>query len=373
MFRHANSRLWIAVRNGNTEVSTSKLGCGNKNYLTIFKVSATGEKLEEYNIPDTGVKPWFIPVPSATKHGAYLLHNAQSRYSIQVEYIDAYYPGMTLGEMYGVGTNYCCGVTKSSADGNNAIMLMGTNGLVTEKAGASLVYGINFGQYLDGSMSLGLVKKLITSSIDDEVTSDSTNLVTSGAVARAIDGYKYEYNLPVAAPTTLGGVMATTKTTAMSQEVGVDDAGKLWVPSVSAAKWSLLETVTVESGATSVTINFDTAPSKVILSGIIKADADASLYVVGNYTNWGYVNNRIVSIQKGINTNPSKRFVLKMEKIASKMWLCEFSYNIEGYQIGTQYTRALEIPAINDLSYITLLSATDGQEFTGGTINVYTQ
>ena len=37
------------------------------------------------------------------------------------------------------------------------------------------------------------------------------------------------YELPVATSQTLGGVMPTTKTSEMTQEVGVDSAGKLWV------------------------------------------------------------------------------------------------------------------------------------------------
>ena len=187
IFRQHTSNIWIAVRNGNTGTSTSNLACGNKNYLTVFKVNSAGEKIEEYNIPDTGVKPWFIPVPFSTKKGAYLLHNAQSRYSIQVEYIGEYYPGMTLGEMYGVGTNYCCGIIGNTVAISTYIILMGTNGLVTEKAGASLVYGINIGQYLDGSKSLELVRNLVTSAADTEVTENSENLITSGAVFSAID------------------------------------------------------------------------------------------------------------------------------------------------------------------------------------------
>lgn len=187
VFRQSTSNIWIAVRNGNTGTSTSKLACGNQNYLTVFKVSATGAKIEEYNIPDTGVKPWFIPVPSSTKKGAYLLHNAQSRYSIQVEYIGDYYPGMTLGEMYGIGTNYCCGVVRSTSATDTSIMLMGTTGLVTEKTGASLVYNIRLGQFLDSATSLETIQNIVTRAIDTEVTKDSTNLITSGAVKTALN------------------------------------------------------------------------------------------------------------------------------------------------------------------------------------------
>lgn len=161
IFRNANSNIWIAVRNGNTTLSTDKLCCGNKNYLTVFKVSSAGVKLEEYNIPDVGTKPYFIPVPPSTKKAAYLLHNAQSRYSVQIEYVGEWYPGMTLGEMYGVGTNYCMGVnTHLSTLTTKPIVFMGTTGLVTEKKGASLVYGANLGQFLDSATSLSKLQDL---------------------------------------------------------------------------------------------------------------------------------------------------------------------------------------------------------------------
>lgn len=187
IFRSMDAKIWIAVRNENTTTTTSKLTCGNENYLTVFKTDAYGNKNEEYNIPDIGCKPWFIATPSSTKKGAYLLHNAQSRYSIQVEYIEQYYPGMTLGEMYGVGTNYCTGVMTNSAATDNDILMMGTTGLVTEKTGASLVYNIHLGQYLDGSKSLELIRNLVTVAADTEVTEGSENLITSGAVFDAID------------------------------------------------------------------------------------------------------------------------------------------------------------------------------------------
>ena len=43
------------------------------------------------------------------------------------------------------------------------------------------------------------------------------------------------YVLPVASPTTLGGVKPVAKTEGMTQDVGVDDEGKLYVPPVPAS------------------------------------------------------------------------------------------------------------------------------------------
>ena len=55
-------------------------------------------------------------------------------------------------------------------------------------------------------------------------------------------------NLPVASPTTLGGVMPAAKTDAMTQAVGVDEAGGLWAlpgGGGGSGEWKYIRTVTV--------------------------------------------------------------------------------------------------------------------------------
>lgn len=50
------------------------------------------------------------------------------------------------------------------------------------------------------------------------------------ALIKKIGGNGSSYTLPIASETTLGGVQPVAKTDAMTQSVGVDDAGALWAP-----------------------------------------------------------------------------------------------------------------------------------------------
>lgn len=64
------------------------------------------------------------------------------------------------------------------------------------------------------------------------------------ALIKKIGGNGSSYTLPIATETTLGGVKPSAKTDAMTQSVGVDEAGALWTvePSggVGSAEWTLL-------------------------------------------------------------------------------------------------------------------------------------
>ena len=71
---------------------------------------------------------------------------------------------------------------------------------------------------------------------------------------RYVDGQKY--TLPIASSTKLGGVQPAAKTDAMTQAVGVDDAGALWtVPGGGSADsdWKLIRKITVPDDPSSDT------------------------------------------------------------------------------------------------------------------------
>lgn len=53
------------------------------------------------------------------------------------------------------------------------------------------------------------------------------------ALIKKIGGNGSSYTLPIASPTVLGGVQPVAKTDAMTQSVGVDEAGALWAPAAS--------------------------------------------------------------------------------------------------------------------------------------------
>lgn len=75
---------------------------------------------------------------------------------------------------------------------------------------------------------------------------------------RYVDGQKY--TLPIASSTKLGGVQPAAKTDAMTQAVGVDDAGALWTaPGGGSADkpWRLIRDLTTEEDVRSITFDTD--------------------------------------------------------------------------------------------------------------------
>lgn len=96
-------------------------------------------------------------------------------------------------------------------------------------------------------------------------------LILSGAVTAEYDGSSEvsveipagggsAYELPIASPTTLGGVKPVAKTDEMTQAVGVDDAGGLWTMAVEggsdggdATAWKFIRKVTIPTDASTDT------------------------------------------------------------------------------------------------------------------------
>ena len=58
--------------------------------------------------------------------------------------------------------------------------------------------------------------------------SGTTKTIRASQLMRSNDGSGSLYTLPVATSTTLGGVKPVAKTSAMTQEVGVDSNGRLY-------------------------------------------------------------------------------------------------------------------------------------------------
>lgn len=93
------------------------------------------------------------------------------------------------------------------------------------------------------------------------------------------------YVLPVASPTTLGGVKPVAKTEGMTQDVGVDEEGKLYVPGGSGI--SKIYTKTFEFNSTSglgtgfrMTAAIDVAGYTPI--GLVVRDKSSGYYAVGS-------------------------------------------------------------------------------------------
>ena len=75
------------------------------------------------------------------------------------------------------------------------------------------------------------------------------------ALIKKIGGNGSSYTLPIASSTQLGGVQPTSKTDAMTQAVGVDEAGALWTAAGGADKWELITELTVEEEVNKIVFN----------------------------------------------------------------------------------------------------------------------
>ena len=105
-------------------------------------------------------------------------------------------------------------------------------------------------------------------------------LILSGAVTAEYDGSAEvnveipaggsgSYTLPVASPTTLGGVMPAAKTDEMTQAVGVDEAGGLWTAEGGGDNKNIEGTISTIAGGT---IPAGTAGRTIIDTGVTFGD-----------------------------------------------------------------------------------------------------
>lgn len=166
----SNTYLWVANRNSNAS-STVSYDCNRTNYLTLFKIKISDWTLvSEYNIPDCGVKPWFIaPFIIGTMNyetnAIVLLHNPYHRDAAEIVLIGgAYnaggnYPICSMGEVRG-GANYITAYGSQLAGKLNNVMTCGTNGLVTERKGALVHCFPSFASRMNIEPSLLEWKKL---------------------------------------------------------------------------------------------------------------------------------------------------------------------------------------------------------------------
>lgn len=143
-----SDRLLVACRNDNVANTVS----ADKNFtncLTILKINTvTWNKVDEYNIPDCGCKPYFLPGRCSVTNSTgdvvkslLLLHNPYTRDRASILALGDY-PMFYLGDIEG-GANYITGATRLSAGNIQYIAFVGTNGLVKNKQGGILSVGIN--------------------------------------------------------------------------------------------------------------------------------------------------------------------------------------------------------------------------------------
>ena len=144
-----------------------------------------------------------------------------------------------------------------------------------------------------------------------ESLKNPNKLILSGAVTAEYDGSAPvsveipaggpgSYTLPVASPTTLGGVMPAAKTDKMTQAVGVDDAGRLWamagIGSSGGADgvWTLYHDITVEEAVNSLSGQIDSSCREILIYMKTAYDENVSKYL-GVYFNEARVYEEIIN------------------------------------------------------------------------------
>lgn len=128
-------------------------------------------------------------------------------------------------------------------------------------------------------------------------------------------------NLPVASPTTLGGVMPAAKTDEMTQAVGVDEAGGLWTMAggntPSSVTVTEIATGTIPSGTKAVITHTG------ITFGQLNDYKRVSIVVMNATTNpgtdWTIVHNNDTTAWKMIAFT-SQRGYIELRKVADHIW-----------------------------------------------------
>lgn len=157
-------------------------------------------------------------------------------------------------------------------------------------------------------------------------------LILTGAVNAEYDGSSEvsveipaggsgSYTLPVASPTTLGGVMPAAKTDEMTQAVGVDEAGGLWTMAGGNTPSSVTVTEiasgTIPSGTKAVITHTG------ITFGQLNDYKRVSIIVMNSTTNpgtdWTIVHNNDTTVWKMIAFT-SQRGYIELRKVADHIW-----------------------------------------------------
>lgn len=79
-------------------------------------------------------------------------------------------------------------------------------------------------------------------------------------------------------------------------------------------EWKLVADVVIEEGATTVKIPLDTCDEYIIV-GNIYAQSNTALNIAVNREGYDWVQHRIIALNNGVNSNPNKRFCVKIQKI----------------------------------------------------------
>lgn len=135
-------------------------------------------------------------------------------------------------------------------------------------------------------------------------------------------------------------------------------------------EWELIEDITVEAGTTQIKIPVDNYKEYIIFGSIV-AKSIKALYVTANRESYDWATHRIANISNGVNTNKSKKFYIKINKITNDYIEVRISNGFEGVATtwDTMYMRECD-SSIKLIEYF-WFSANDSSEFTDGNIKIF--
>lgn len=135
-------------------------------------------------------------------------------------------------------------------------------------------------------------------------------------------------------------------------------------------EWELIEDITVEAGTTQIKIPVDNYKEYIIF-GMIVAESNKTLNVAVNRESYDWATHRIASISNGVNTNNSKRFYIKINKITNDYIEVHISFGFEGVMAMNETIYMRELSSLMVPIEYFWFSASDSSELTGGNIKIF--
>lgn len=136
-------------------------------------------------------------------------------------------------------------------------------------------------------------------------------------------------------------------------------------------EWKLVADVDVEEGATKVKIPLDTCDEYIIF-GSIYAQSNTTLNIAVNREGYDWVQHRIIALNNGVNSNPNKRFCVKIQKIGGLYTKVNSAVSFEAVAPSEEkmYMSDANIQEMESVKYFHF-SASNSTAFTSGYIKVF--
>ena len=173
------------------------------------------------------------------------------------------------------------------------------------------------------------------------------------------------YTLPIASATQLGGVKPVTKTDAMTQSVGVDEAGALWAPPGSgggSSQWKIIRDLTITENVDRVDISTDDGGNAFSLHEIhvfsytqsYVDSAENYVFLMNGY--WGstdpYISSGFKSTKSSDTYKQSNHFIAMMQNGIADVFQPWVAYIFNNKNAGNMFSIGDKYQAIENVSFV---------------------